>query len=509
MRTRLVLFTVVITLIAAASASAAPAATLPQRTVVGPDQGVQASVAGTSVTIRFTGVSAAWGKKRAGKQALVSCERSPALGLLFREGDAGSSLGGDGSAFGDASSASSDLSEYGLTQLSSSGASVKAKVEDAAKVDFCQVMTDPALSADIAWAAVTPRGVVALEELQRGLRLTDVLYASAPKGTYRAAADVVALGGGEVVALDDPNGTPPAGKIGYWSKGRAVSVVSASATARRVAIQDIGDGMLRTNALDALLSWKPAQAPTDDEAPASAGVFGLSDTTGDSDDDSEKQRESLSADEGVFAHTAAGKVVFRFTGKAAKVYRRLAGRRVDVICIKAPARPLLGEAVSFGAPVISHARVAAHGGTIRGKAPAGHDDICEIQTADGDEVTGALLTPAARRYLFDVVVPVLILLDGDVPWDIAARTATRYPGVATILSSHPGVVGLGSPGAAVKAGKIGVWTDADQQALIAYGGPDGLRYVIADEGAGRVRTNVFTGLLGLMASLTGTARTTS
>jgi hypothetical protein len=488
MRVRLLLFTVATTLIVGAPATAA---TLPHRTLVGPAQGVQASLSGKRVTVRFTGASAAWGKKRAGQAAAVSCEATPGPSLLFRGDTRASGLGGNDTGFGDGSSSEDlDLEDLGITKLSPSGASVSVKVRDIADTDLCEVRTGLASSADSAWAALTPRGTIALEEQQRGLRMTDVAYAAAPKSTYRAAADVVALGGGEVVALDDPNGTPPAGKIGYWSKGRAVSLISASATGRRLELQDLGGGMLRTNAFEALMSWTPAEKPK-----RRAGADDLA-----IDEDAEKEAERYEAGEGVYSHLEGGDVVFRFTGKAAKAYRRIAGRRVAVMCMKAPERPLLGGALEVGGmPSVARVRVPAHGGTIRAKAPAGRNDLCAV-TYEGHEVAFGLLTPAGRRYLVDFIVPLALLFDDQTPWDIAPAQATRYPGVATVLAAHPGVVGLPTQGAALAVGKTGVWTDADQQASIVFSGPDGLRYVLADEGDGVVRTNLFTTFLSVIAS---------
>lgn len=500
MRTRLILFTVVSSLIVAGSARGAM---LPHRTLVGPAQGVQATLTGQTVTVRFTGASAAWGQRRAGDTAAVSCEAQPEPGLLFRE-DTATSLGsGLDTGFGDPpSSADVSLEDLGLTKLSASGTSVKAKVEDPAHADLCTVRTGFTSSADVAWAVLTPRGAVGLEELQRGLRMDDVIYAAAPRGTYRPAAAVVALGGGEVVALDDPNGTPPAGKIGYWSKGRAVSLVSASATGRRLLVQDLGGGMLRTNAFDALLAWTPAQAPKPAADASSSALYADATSDGGDEDD-----EDLSATDGLYAHLEGDAVVFRFTGKAAKVYRRIAGRRVTVSCLKAPARPLLGETPSFGPPAVTRVRVPAHGGVIRGRAPAGRRDLCTVETQGGADVALGVLSAEGRRYIIDFGAPLILLLDDRVPWTMAGANATRYPGVATIIAAHPGVVGLASPGSALGFGKIGVWTDAAQQALVAFGGTDGHRYVFADEGAGQVRTNLFTSLLGFVNALLSTGST--
>jgi hypothetical protein len=340
---------------------------------------------------------------------------------------------------------------------------------------------------------VTPAGATWLDELAHGLRMADVIYAARPHGVYAPAADVVVLGGGEVVALDDPNGTPPAGKIGYWSKGRAVSLITASSAGRRLVIQDLGGGMLRTNAFTGLLVWTPAAGVR--SAPSDPSLFGDDEDGGD--DEGEGTDES-----DVHAHRSGDRVVFRFTGTAARTYRRYAGRRVRVVCAKVPPRPLLGEALTYDRhPASAVVRVPRHGGVIRGDAPADHQDLCVVETLAGGDVATGVLTAQGRRYVMDLIAPLSLALAESSPFELGAASATRYPGVATIVAAHDGLVPLATPGERLEAGQTGVWTDADQQALIATAAQDGLRYVLADEGHGMMRTNLYAGLLGLFATL--------
>ena len=339
-------------LLVLSTGTAAGAATLPARTVVGPEQGVQASVSGTTVTVRFTGPAAAWGAARKHRKVWIECDAHPRPGLLFtsRDGD---------DAVADA------LGRFASVRLSADGTSVQATL-GSAPGDACVVHAarDASLeaSADRAYAALTPAGAAWIDERSHGLRLADVLYASQPRGVYRAAADVVALAGGEVVALDDPNGTPPVGRIGYWSKGRAMSLVGASGAGRRLVLQDLGDGMLRTNVFEALLSWVPP------EGISAAALAATRDASGtETDDDADAKYE---APEGVLTQVTGDHVTFRFTGKAARVYRRSAGRRVHAGCFTAPPPPLLGERAAFDADVsMRTVRVPAHGGTIRVTVP--------------------------------------------------------------------------------------------------------------------------------------------
>jgi hypothetical protein len=474
MRRRLVLFTVVSALIAPGGAHAAP---LPPRGALGPEQGVTATASPKALTIAFTGASAAWGRAHAGREVELTCVDRPAQGLLLAE---------------DASVADADDGPPHATRVAADGASVRFAVTGPPG-DLCAVNArstwDVPPSAELAWAAVTPDGAAYVEEWQRGLRMADVLYAAQPHDAYAPAAAVVADGGGEVVALDDPNGTPPAGKIGYWSKGRAVSVVATTASGRRLAIQDLGRGMLRTDVLEPLLEWGPAAGVRQTDPRASLGVPGLD-----------------GAD--VSARLHGDRVALRFTGEAAATYREHAGDVVRVICVQVPPPALLGEVqVVDRHPAVTTVRVPRHGGVIRAAAPAAHHDLCVAEDAEGADIALAVVTPAAERYVMDVLAPMALALSGEAPGALVPAGTARYPGAATIVAAHQDYVALPTPGAPVPPGKLGVWTDADQQALLAFGDGGGRRrYVYADEGHGTMRTNIFTGILGVLAQTTTSAR---
>ncbi|HET6510529.1 MAG TPA: hypothetical protein VFG42_27280 [Baekduia sp.] len=459
---------------------AAGAATLPARTTVGPAQGVTATASGTTLTLGFTGAAAAWGKAHAGKRLEVACSATPERGLLLAKTPPG------------------EESADGITgkgRVAADGASARIALHgaagDACRIDGAPGWTLPP-SGEMAYAALTPTGLAWVDDLAHGLRMTDVIYAARPHEAYAPAADVVALGGGEVVALDDPNGTPPAGKIGYWSKGRAVSLITTSDAGRRLVIQDLGGGMLRTNVTSGLVGWSPV-AGLKDEPPEEGSAFG-----GDGSSSGEEP-----AEEGVHVRRIGGRVVFRFTGKAAKVYRRHAGGRVRVGCMRTPPRPLLGEPATIDAhPAHEVVRVPRHGGVIRGDAPAGHRDVCWVETLDGGDLASAALTREGVRWMMDSAAILAFVFAGDGnPFELAEPGATRYPGAATLAATHAGLVPLASPGARLKVGTVGVWTDAEQKALVALGGLAGLRYVYADEGDGMLRTNLLSGLLGTMAKI--------
>lgn len=483
MHTRACLLTVLTALIVPAGAGAA---TLPARPVTGPAEGVTTTVAGKTLTVSFTGASAAWGRAHAGRKVEVECMTRPA-GLLFAKPRTGGSPYGVGEGRIDAGGAAARVTLHG------SGG-------DACQIDASATTWSVAPAADTAWAAATPAGVEWIDELVHGARLADVIYTARPHGTYAPAATVVAQGGGEVVALDDPNGTPPAGKIGYWSKGRAVSVIGATSTGKRLVVQDLGGGMLRTNDFSGFTGWAPVTGLKDDDA-SGAAPGDSADSAGSDDQDLLFAGEGDGGDD-VHVRLSGDRVVFRFAGKAAKTYRRYAGQRVRVTCAQVPPPPLLGEALHMDPhPATTIVRVPRHGGVIRGDAPVGHRDMCAVEQLGGRDIVMGLVTAAGRRYMADMIAPLALVLDDSAPFALVDADATRYPGVATIVAGHPGLIPLATPGGPLKGDGIGVWTDADQRALIAAIGSDGHRYLMADEGQGMVRTNVYAGLLASVATL--------
>lgn len=466
-------------LLALAVPATSTAATLPARATLGPAQGVTASASGRTLTLGFTGAAAAWGKAHAGRKLAVACAETPPPGLLFVK---------------EPEDPTDPLPiSIGSGRVAADGAAARIALDGPGR-DACTIVgaLDWAVppSTEMAYAALTPAGATSIDQSFHASRMVDVIHAAQPRGVYASASDVVALGGGEVVALDDPNGTPPAGKIGYWSKGRAVSLITADGAGRRLSIQDLGGGMLRSNVLGDLVGWSPPAGLK--AAPKRAGVL-----TDDEDDD-----DSSAENPDIHAHRSGDRVVFRFTGKAAKTYRRHAGHRVRVTCTAAPPRPLLGERSTYDAhPAVTVVRVPRHGGTIVGDAPAGHRDICGVATLSRHDVATGVLSREGWRFLLDTIAPLALGFADGSPMELAEAGATRYPGLATIVASHEGLIGLPTPGAPLKAGRVGVWTDADQQALVALAAVDGLRYVMADEGHGMVRTNLYAGFLSVLDAL--------
>jgi hypothetical protein len=452
--------------------SAATAAAATQRVEYGPAQGVQATATGTTVEIRFTGVAAAFGQAHKGQRVTIACAARPVPGLAF----AGSTTGVD-------AAVDHVLDRLATARIAAGGASVRATLKGAPG-DACDVTggDDPVPAGENrARAALTPAGATWIDEQVLGTRMLDLAFAANPGAVYRPAADVVRLGGGTVVALDAPDAAPPAGKIGYWSSGRAVSFVATSAAGRHLVLQDLGGGMLRTDVFSALTDWTP---PHGVPKPAQ-GDEGID----DDDDDS----EDLGPQDGVTGHLADDTLVIRFSGgRAAKAYRTLAGRRAALICGAAPAPPLLGAALVEHVPRATFVRVPRRGGIVRARLSAGGHDVCEIVL--GKRVVATVLPTKAGRHFFGGFFALLTLTP---PAGLTAPDATRYPAPATLAAAHRGVVPMTTPGQALKPGALGVWTDGDRQAVLATVDADGYRYLFADEGGGRIRTNAFSLLLAL------------
>ncbi len=79
----------------------------------------------------------------------------------------------------------------------------------------------------VALTPVTETGRTYLDELETAVALDAVLSIGGDGSTTPAPTpEVVAKGKGSFVALDGPDGSPPKGKLGYWTDG--VRVVSAA-----------------------------------------------------------------------------------------------------------------------------------------------------------------------------------------------------------------------------------------------------------------------------------------
>jgi hypothetical protein len=211
-------------LLTAAGGTARAAAPPP---VFGPADGVQATrAADGTVEIRFTGPAAA---ALDGHDLSVDCAaHPPSDGLLFT----GAGVTGDGSTYG----ANGTVGADGLLRL---------EMSTRRQLDACDAREATRV---VARAALDPAGAIWVDEAPRALALRDVLSRALVAAGYRSTAAMV---GGAVVALDGLTATAATGQLGYWSDGAAHAVAATtSAGGRRLAIEDLGDGMLRTDVLE-------------------------------------------------------------------------------------------------------------------------------------------------------------------------------------------------------------------------------------------------------------------
>ena len=441
-------------LLGAAPAGAAPAKTTP--VVPGPAEGVTATVAGTTVTVRFAGASAAVGRRLAGKRVSIECDEHPAPGLLL------------------ADSGRVD-DNYEEVTVASDGTHVAVRL--ATRGDGCEITRLDTYDT-VARIPLTPAGAIWADEYRHATALLDVAYAGRPGVTYRPAEALVAEGGGRVVALSGPDATPPAGQVGYWTDGGGrAAFVTLSDAGRRLVLEDVGGVTRRTNVIEAESFYVPPETGTAEGRAASDA---------DGPHVKEYAGRPVGAAEGLRSAVSGGHVVLRFTGASARAFRAIAGHRVGVVCASLPTSPLIG-AVSpdprFSQVVV---RVPRRGGTLRLPKLGAHD---QCLVSDGTKiVTLAYPTPRARRFRSHGLADAMFL--SGLPDAVATRGATSYPGAATVVAAHDGLVVMASPTAKLQRGVVGLWTDGAQQAVLSATAPDGRRLVLADEGGGMLRSNV-------------------
>jgi hypothetical protein len=465
MPSRSALLIALLTLIGASAAPVAAAAT----PVVGPADGVQATRSGLALTVRFTGDSG----KRAGvigDQLIAQCARHPGPAALAFEA-------GDGTVVTTPGTVAAD----GTLQL---------RFEHDVPADSCELASTSSF-ATVARVTLTPAGDAWVDETIRATAMHALLDRAHGSGGYRPLA---ALGSG-LVALDGPGGTPEPGQTGYWTDGAHAAVATVSAAGRRLALEDRGNGVLRTNVLQ----------QSDPTAALVADLFGGLDGTGGSatttkpDPETDGSRSPyrsespLGAGDGIRGGVDGRRAAIRFTGRSAKTLRALAGRRVGIVCLTRPAGWPFTQSLSKTRSHHSWTRVARRGGVVRFTfATAAPGDLCVVSD-DGTEVATATITPAGRHWVQDLAA--VDLLESGSADDVdrfAPAGASAYWPTATVLAhGRKALVAMPSPGAPVAVGRVGVWTDGARQAVEATTSASGRRLFVADEGDGMVRTNLF------------------
>jgi hypothetical protein len=454
--------------IAAAAVPAAGAAAPP---VLGPADGVQATLTGQTLEVRFTG-TAATAPQIGGQQLAVACSAHPSPpGPQLTDANDTPGSTGMGTVDGQAV--------------------LRVKLDGRAGVDACDIVRfDEARGAidTVARVAFDPAGETWNDEAVRAAPLSKLLDRARGATGYRPSAAVV---GGTVVALAGPTATPPFGQVGYWTDGAGHAVAATySATGRRLLVEDLGRGMLRTNVLvqgnvlDALTAGLFADAAlnsvtSDGPSPRNLSRY--------------RAKEPVGPTDGVHAHFAGHRLTVRFTGRSAAAFRAIAGRRVAVLCFRRPAPSLFTGPGAQPSGASAHVRVPRHGGTLTvSLSRAG--DLCSIVDA-GTSVVFAPATTFGRAWFADLRA--FSRLD-EVPDRLTAPGGATYLTSAALAAGHPKVMVMATPGATVPVGRVGVWSDGGPHAAVAVTSSSGRRYVMADEGDGTIRTNIYSDLVGLL-----------
>lgn len=476
-----------------AMAAAAPAGAV----VLGPDSGVSAMRTGDKVDVTFTPAALAGSRLKAGGTVELMCTVAPPTppGLELA-GGSGTDDRPDHVGYADGPIGADGVAHLTLTSGDTDSAP--------GTLDSCDVERVRHLSArstvtnTVARVPLTAAGATYVDETVRATALRHLLQKAHAATGYQPVA---ALGAG-VVAMDAPGATPPAGQTGYWTDGTHAAVATLSAAGRRLAIQDLGNYVLRSNVFDQMDPYG-----FDDITPAdvSAGTGTSTSSAGPKSPDADKKPSPYRAEQplmpadGIRATVSGRRVTVRFTGKAAKTLRALRGRRLSVLCLAVP-RPRLfpsllddAQTTSSGVGVL---RVPAHGDAVRGTLRGGTGDVCYLVD---DEATVAMAggTAAGKGWIQDLET-VMVLLDGE-DLDFAAPGGKSYLPTAQLVAAgkKQHYVAMSGPDGAVPVGRVGVWTDGARQAAVAVTSPSGRRFLVVDEGDGVGRTN----LLSIISSL--------
>ena len=461
MRTRSVLLITLVALIGATPASAAPP-------VLGPADGVQAVRTDTTLVVTFTGDPAKWAPL-VGRAVAATCRRTPnTTGLQLVDDPAEAATGVFA---GQEKVAADGTLRYTLNTKDSK------KLFDTCSLSGFEKRGD---FVELAEAAVTPNGAAWLDESRRAKALHALLDRATGQSGYRPLA---ALGAG-IVALDGSDATPAAEQTGYWTDGKHAAVATLSAAGRRLVIEDLGQGMVRTDVLE----QSDPYASLWSAALAQAGAV---EDLGDLDDSKKRSpyrgKQPLVGRDGVRVAVAGRRLRIRFTGRSAATFRKLAGRRVGAVCITRPA-PSLFPPASNSRVRVATTRVPRAGDaivlTLRGRP----GDLCALVDAEA-RIALVATTPNGRRWLQDIQA--MNLLTEDTPDKLAPGGASSYWPTATVVThSKHDLVAMSGPDGRVAVGRVGVWTDGGQQAAVATTSASGWRPVIVDEGGGMQRTNV-------------------
>jgi len=194
-------------------------------------------------------------------------------------------------------------------------------------------------------------------------------------------------------------------------------------------------------------------------------------------------------DQGVTAAHGAHGIVIKFGKRAAKTYRRIAGRRIKVSCESVSRNAGYGVSVEGGMEMT--VRAPRKRGRIR-TFDRSRADICVVRLPKaGDEVVAAApLTARGRTFLDELGIASLI----STVLDIGDDDGTPAPAADVVAQGHGAIVALDGPDATPPPGKAGYWTDG-VRVLVAGVSAAGRRLFIEVE-RDVIRTNVLRYIVG-------------
>ena len=160
-------------------------------------------------------------------------------------------------------------------------------------------------------------------------------------------------------------------------------------------------------------------------------------------------------DQGVTAAHGAHGIVIKFGKRAAKTYRRIAGRRIKVSCERV-SRNADGYGYSVDGGIEMTVRAPRKRGRIR-TFDRSRADICVVRLRKaGDEVVAAApLTARGRTFLDELGIASLI----STVLDIGDDDGTPAPAADVVAQGNGFIVALDAPDATPPHGKAGYWTD--------------------------------------------------
>ncbi|HEV7494530.1 hypothetical protein [Baekduia sp.] len=188
--------------------------------------------------------------------------------------------------------------------------------------------------------------------------------------------------------------------------------------------------------------------------------------------------------QGVQATAAGGMLTIQFTGAAAALGHKLAGKQVDISCDVHPKPGLLfGDEKDVS--TLRHGTVDAGGTFVRVKL-AYPGDACELSPSDDfGTLARAAVTPAGAVWADEQAHAAKL---SDAVFSVAPTAV--YPPVAAVVAAGRGhVVALDSPDGSPPPGQVGYWTDGGTRAAYVTLSDAGRRLFVQDLGAGMQRTN--------------------